>query len=364
MTASASYPSEVGPFWSLLSGGKDSVAATHYLAERGQLRGCVFLETGVAAPDTRPFVEGLCRDEGWELRVFATPKSYEALVGRFGFPKGPRGHTWFYRALKERPLRAAARELGPEAMFASGVRTKESARRMLTAQRWSRVRGGWIYAPILDWSDRQVWAYLGSHKWAPSPCSVALGLSGDCFCGAFSKPGECRAIADLYPEFAARILALEESVPKGYPLNRWGNRSAGFGGTLGATRLEQFVCSDDCRPKPDQRGQDRDDERVPQLGVGRGVRADRRDQPLEGDPVGDTVEAATELVLPTREELLERGFRVQADLVDPDGIRMRVVCTPDAIRLYPMDEHFSLRAGLRFYDLVLNHVDHNAELVG
>lgn len=247
MSEASETPSESGPFWALLSGGKDSVATAAFLAETGRLKGCVHLDTGVAAPDTMRFVRGLCDERGWDLRVFRTPVSYDRLVLKLGFPKGPRGHQWFYRYLKDRPLRLAAKALGPDALFASGVRSQESARRMLSARRWSKMRGGWIYAPILEWSDRRVWAYLAENELGVSPCSLSVGISGDCLCGAFSRPGECAVIAKLYPEFAARILALERESKRGYPLNRWGNRSTGFSGARGMLRLEDFVCTNDCR---------------------------------------------------------------------------------------------------------------------
>lgn len=241
--------------WALLSGGKDSVCTASVLAERGELNGCVFMDTGIACPDTRPFVERLCEEKGWPLRVFSAPKSYEMLVERYGFPKGPTGHRWAYGALKERALRQAARELGAEGplTFASGVRVSESSRRSksvrLEAGRYGD-RGFDIVAPIADWTTERVWKYLREHGLSVSPAYVSIGISGDCLCGAFSSQGEAEAILKTYPEVAARIRELEGKmagrIP--FPKDRWGSdrTRGGFRALSGRTTLESYVCGGDC----------------------------------------------------------------------------------------------------------------------
>lgn len=233
-------PDDAADFWALLSGGKDSVVTAHVLAERGELRGCVYLDTGISTPDVRPFVERLCRDQGWPLKVYRTPIEYEWLVGRFGFP-GPAGHGIAMNYLKGRPIRAFIKE-HPNAILASGVRMRESSRRMGTAREWSRLEGAWCHAPILEWSTERVWAHLRKHDLDVSPAYWNLHISGDCLCGAFARREETFLVEMFYPDLAVRIRALEDSRRRVSSVRcRWGG-GPGFDGKQ--TRLERYLCSE------------------------------------------------------------------------------------------------------------------------
>ena len=239
-----------GKVWSLLSGGKDSVAATHVLSNQGRLAGCVFIDTGIACPDTCPFVQKLCRSQGWPLRIYSAPKTYEELVRRYGFPVGLVGHRWAYGALKERALRAARKDLGRDVVFASGARRLESERRSRSVALFQSgaVR---IERPIQEWSTPQVWHYLRENGLGVSPAYLSLGRSGDCLCGAFSQRGEADVIRRAYPDVASRIEALEREVASRfpYPKSRWGKSDRSYGGFTalrGRLTLEEAVCGGDC----------------------------------------------------------------------------------------------------------------------
>ncbi|MFZ0698701.1 MAG: phosphoadenosine phosphosulfate reductase family protein [Thermoplasmata archaeon] len=246
-------------FWSLLSGGKDSVCTAHVLASRGELAGCVFLDTGIACTDTRPFVERFCSEMGWPLRIYTAPKTYEEIVSRWGFPSGPGGHRWAFGWLKERPLRIAWQDLLETEVFASGARRLESARRGRTMRKGFRHNYGIrIENPIQEWTTPEVLAYNRESGLPTSPAYRSIGMSGDCLCGAFSQPGEANAIRRTYPEVAARIRALELRIAEEgefrYPKDRWGHIrrfTGGFVSLEGRTTLEQFVCGGECRvPEP------------------------------------------------------------------------------------------------------------------
>ena len=245
-----------GKLWCLLSGGKDSICAAHVLSRQGRLAGCVFIDTGIACPDTRPFVERLCGDQGWDLRVYASPKRYEDLVMKYGFPRDLVGHSWAYGALKERALRAAFHDLGPGTVFASGVRRRESKRRAMSVARGFRHNYGIVIEnPIQEWTNEGVWSYLRKNDLSVSPSYVALGRSGDCLCGAFSHRREQSLIQAYYPEVAARIRRLERSldpVQHPFPTNRWGSSRSRGGFSLldGQTTLEAMVCGGDCADAP------------------------------------------------------------------------------------------------------------------
>ena len=240
-----------GRLWCLLSGGKDSVCAAHHLCERGRLAGCVFVDTGIACPDARPFVEDLCAARGWDLQVFPAPMSYESLIERYGFPKNLVGHSWAFGSLKERAIVRAKRELGPGTIFASGARRRESSRRARSIARGFRHNGKvLIENPIVEWSTAEVWAYLRANGLPVSPAYLSLGRSGDCLCGAFSKRGEADTVRRAYPAVADRIHRLEERVAPRfpYPQNRWGSDRSwgGFTALWGRRTLEAIVCGGDC----------------------------------------------------------------------------------------------------------------------
>lgn len=254
-------PDPNGQRWALLSGGKDSVATAHVLAQQGRLAGCVFIDTGIACPDTCPFVQRLCSERGWDLRIVKAtdftrykttgPRTFDDAVRKYGFPKDLVGHRWAFGILKERAIMAAREELGSDVVFASGARRRESARRAKSIARGFRHNGGIVIEnPIQEWTTLEVWTYLRAHDLPVSPAYNSLGRSGDCLCGAFSKRGEAAVIRKAYPDVAARIHRLETEV-RGrfpYPQNRWGSKRSkgGFTALIGRTTLEGALCGMDC----------------------------------------------------------------------------------------------------------------------
>ena len=231
------------PGYVLVSGGKDSVATLHYLNSLGCVKGAIHLRTGISAPDTEPFVRSLCKDMGVPLEVYETPVPYWALVWMYGFPKGPTGHRRAFGALKDRPLAEACRSHRGE-VFYTGVRKRESIRRFGNVRPCTLTHNQvHLHAAIIDWSNREVWSYLRAHDLTPSPCSITIGISGDCLCGSFSKPGECEAIRLRYPELAEAITRMEEDNPHAYPYNRYGNvKDTGFTGKRHRGSLDNYFC--------------------------------------------------------------------------------------------------------------------------
>jgi 3'-phosphoadenosine 5'-phosphosulfate sulfotransferase (PAPS reductase)/FAD synthetase len=204
--------------YALFSGGKDSMTLAHVLASQDMLEGVVAFDTGIAVPDWRPFIEDVCRQQGWDLTILSThdskflkePVTYEALVRRFGFP-GPGMHGYFMTYLKGRCI-SQFRKLHPHALLASGVRAGESKRRLSNTRQWSVMEGMPVWAPLWDWTTEETWKYMHTHGLTRAPAYSTLGISGDCLCGAFASSGERETIAQVYPEVDARLCALEREV--------------------------------------------------------------------------------------------------------------------------------------------------------
>lgn len=223
--------------WVLLSGGKDSITTAHVLQQADMLAGVVAIDTGISTPDWRPFIESLCADQGWPLTVVGTNVSYEWLVLRFGFP-GPAMHSIFMRWLKERGVEQFKKR-NPGALLASGVRRGESKRRFGTVREWNTLGKMVIWAPLIEWTTEETWAYVHEHKLPRSPAYTTLGVSGDCVCGAFAQSGERDAISECYPSLCERISALEHDVR-----GKWG---AGKASKARTTKSAQLICVE-CDP--------------------------------------------------------------------------------------------------------------------
>jgi len=198
---------EVPPCYSLLSGGKDSWACAKYLQEHHLLLGCVALATGISAPDWLPNLQRMCAKEGWPLEVYQTPVIYEDLVRKYGFP-GLSKHKWMVSYLKGRGVQQF-RKVHPKIPLASGVRVAESERRTLNTLPVSKWEGVFVYAPILNWSTEETWAYVKERGYERPDTYSKLGISGDCLCGSYAREWERRAIATHYPAVDARLRVLE-----------------------------------------------------------------------------------------------------------------------------------------------------------
>lgn len=240
-------PGGPDPAYALVSGGKDSAATAAYLQEEGNLLGCIFLDTGIRAPGTLEAARALAGKLGASFEVFGPVVSFEELVLRYGFPKGPAGHVRAFGALKDRALRLAARAHAGHTL-ATGVRSKESVRRFGNVRPCSRYRNGChLHAPIIDWTTEETWGYVRRLDLPLSPCYLSIGMSGDCLCGSFSSPGETSAICRAFPEVGKRLLALEKATPHPFPYNRWGNvGETGFMALEGRRTLDSWVCAGDC----------------------------------------------------------------------------------------------------------------------
>lgn len=206
-----------GTMLPLFSGGHDSLCACHVASRHRRFRGSVnFIKTGIGAKANRAFVESACKEMSWELRVWESTDTYEKFVRNRGFP-GPGMHKWVYIRIKERCVRQMTRGKGRVALV-TGCRRDESTRRMGSvepikvgeAQTWkgrqvienkNRV---WV-APCFDWSAEEQAAYMEEHDLPKNPLKIALGMSGECFCGAFARPNEIELVRRWVPDVAEEI---------------------------------------------------------------------------------------------------------------------------------------------------------------
>lgn len=192
------------------SGGKDSLVATHYvmseLKEVDIVKYVVYADTGVMLPITTPYVEDICRQFGWDLKI---------VYGHFfehvkaGYPMPSMRRRWCCGVCKLNPIHAFVKTLSPQRAEVTGLRRDESLRRRnlneLFLLRKSHV---WKYAPILDWTEKKVLAYIHKHN-LPMPPHYRLGLKETCMCGAFSSKKQMEILRATFPELFMKFVEVE-----------------------------------------------------------------------------------------------------------------------------------------------------------
>lgn len=226
----------------LLSGGHDSMCACHLASQHPRFLHTVHhIDTGIGAKYTREFVERLCAKLRWTLKVHKSSDTYERFVSKRGFP-GPGVHGWVYNRLKDRCVRQIVKGRSKK-LLVTGCRSEESVRRMghvepIKVGEWVEVKNRktgrkerkrvnlnriWC-APCHDWSKAEQQLYMDEFGLPINRLKVAVGLSGECFCGAFAQPGELALIRKHAPDVAAEIDRLTEVAKRCGAPAEWGTR--------------------------------------------------------------------------------------------------------------------------------------------
>lgn len=217
----------------MLSGGHDSYTAVKVASLHPRFDGRVYhIRTGIGAKATFDFVQYICREERWDLRTFQSPSTYEMFVRERGFP-GPGMHQWAYVRLKERCVRMMCsihtkptttkggknkgriRQVKRNVALITGCRQQESERRMGTVEPLKigeETKNGivnrsryWV-APCFDWSSEDQRLFMDVHDLPRNPIKqTPIGMSGECFCGAFARPDELTMIRKYAPDVAEEI---------------------------------------------------------------------------------------------------------------------------------------------------------------
>lgn len=200
----------------LFSSGHDSLAAVHVSAQHPRFDGTVYhIRTGIGAKASWDFANDVAHQYGWKLKAFKSISTYEHFVRERGFP-GPGMHRWAYVRLKERCIRQIMGLHGKlKVALVTGCRSHESQRRMghveplkigeSTKRGIVNKRRYWV-APCHDWTTADQLAYMDEQDLPRNPIKLTpLGMSGECFCGAFARPNEIAIIRRYAPDVAEEI---------------------------------------------------------------------------------------------------------------------------------------------------------------
>ena len=196
------------------SGGKDSLCATHYVMR--ELEGVdidkyvVFVDTTVMIPTVVDFVKDVCAKFGWNLKILSPEKSFWDMV-KAGMPMPTMHRRWCCYYLKLKPITDFTKKLPPQRAEITGLRSDESIRRrrMKLKQIYLDKRSGaWHYAPILEWTEKDVLHYMKTHS-LPMPHHYRLGIKETCQCGAFSNKKQMMILKAQFPQLFQRFIELE-----------------------------------------------------------------------------------------------------------------------------------------------------------
>jgi 3'-phosphoadenosine 5'-phosphosulfate sulfotransferase (PAPS reductase)/FAD synthetase len=222
----------------LFSGGHDSTCAVYVASQHPAFSGTVHhINTGIGSMRTRRHVEETCVALEWKLEVWRSKSTYEMYIRNYGFP-GPGSHHWVYARLKERCVRMMEK---PHArvILVTGCRKHESVRRMGNTEavkvgetnlkgKTTNLKRIWI-APCHDWSSDEQALFMREMALPENPVKkTPIGMSGECFCGAFARPGELEMIRRICPDVAEEIDRLVLVAEEAGKPRRWGRRPRRF----------------------------------------------------------------------------------------------------------------------------------------
>lgn len=216
---------------SMVSGGYDSATSDAVARELGATIDFVmhgYTRTGIQ--ETTDHVRATYGALGEYVEADAGD-AYEAYVMRKGFfGVGRTAHGYAYRILKATPFRKAiSRSIRQgkrdvRVLLLNGARKDESENRQKHLEVFRRDPGspGNIWVNLIhDWDQQSRDDYLRCRETPINPVAVQLCRSGECMCGTMQSKQERGEAAAIYPEWGARLDALEAEARKRHGFG-WG----------------------------------------------------------------------------------------------------------------------------------------------
>lgn len=207
-----------------LSGGKDSLAATHFtctnLADSPITIRVAYVDTTVALPGVKDYVVKVAKEFGWPLVTLRPKEDFFSLAAKRGMPT--RRGRWCCYNLKLEPLIAYTKKLAKPRVQITGMRATESTRRSLLVSKgeiyqlmWRNIGKHFLYSPTFWWSNEEVKKYIKKHSLPINPAYDLIGSSGECVCGVYLNLKNLCLIRDTFPTFFQKFVALEEEFRNG-----------------------------------------------------------------------------------------------------------------------------------------------------
>jgi phosphoadenosine phosphosulfate reductase len=124
----------------------------------------IMIDTGYLFPETYRFIDQLSERLALNLHVYRPAQSPAWQEARFGrlWEQGVEGIERYNRINKVEPMQRALQALNTDTWFAGLRRTQADSRAELPLLRIQQ--GRYKIHPVLDWSDRDVYRYLKTHR--------------------------------------------------------------------------------------------------------------------------------------------------------------------------------------------------------
>lgn len=201
----------------LFSGGKDSLCTLSYIKKvNGRRNGLMALhaDTTAGLPRVSRFVKRVCKNLEVNLVTVKPQEDFFSLAKKWGIPS-PRSR-WCCQTLKIRPMRDYLKTLGEPFIVIDGIRAAESHVRAKYLPLWYHPTFNCLsLSPIIEWTDEDVITYIKKEKLPVSP-AYKLGISAECFCGAYANRDDFELLLDIEPDMFDKLAEVERVNKNGY----------------------------------------------------------------------------------------------------------------------------------------------------
>jgi phosphoadenosine phosphosulfate reductase len=143
--------------------GAQAAVSLHLVTRAAPEIPVVLIDTGYLFPETYWFIDELAVGLELNLKVYQPSVSPAWLEARYGrlWEQGIEGLERYNDLRKGEPMQRALQDLEVGSWFAGLRRQQSRSRSAIRALEFRR--GRWKIHPIFDWTDRQVFQYLGRH---------------------------------------------------------------------------------------------------------------------------------------------------------------------------------------------------------
>jgi 3'-phosphoadenosine 5'-phosphosulfate sulfotransferase (PAPS reductase)/FAD synthetase len=197
----------------LFSGGRDSLCTLEYMRRLGKRAGveitAVHADTTAGLPEVEEYVRTTCASMNVRLITVRPPRDFFRLAKSWGIP-GVKSR-WCCKTLKIAPIRRYLSQIkGPKVIY-DGIRAAESPVRAKYVPVWFHPSFRCLsVSPIFNWSDGEVDGYIKSKDLPPNP-TAGLGISGECWCGAYMCRSDFEALLNMRPDVFNKLVQVEKA---------------------------------------------------------------------------------------------------------------------------------------------------------
>lgn len=203
----------LGTPYLLFSGGKDSLCLLHYLkgiaGDCGVSLEAIHADTTAGFPEVEVYVQRVCRSLKVRLHTVRPDRDFFETAKRWGIPS-PKSR-WCCKTLKVAPIRRFLQSLdGPKIIF-DGIRAAESYARSKYTPVWYHPSFKCLsVSPIFYWPNARITRYIKSSGLPRSPAEK-LGMSAECWCGAYQGRADFEALLSIHPEIYRKLEEVEKA---------------------------------------------------------------------------------------------------------------------------------------------------------